>query len=1118
MRIHKLIASGLVAWGSFVGQSSGETIVQKRLNELPRILTPTKMTVGPDDNFQVDVDSGESLMVFTRRANLSTQLYSQRLNEVTEHRILDDSADSRSAILSPSGKTLAFIYYKADAQGDLCEMPVGSPASVTCYKIAGSLESPSWFGEDKILFVRRKDAEKGELVLLDRKSKKQDVLDEGDLWSTAVHPAQSHIAYVKADQFGIQVRVRKVGQSEVTVINVDLPGVSGFPEFSPDGQWIYFSHYFSDSNRDQKIDASDNSVIFRARLSDVMAGKQVIPQQLTSSNENCSFPRARKSFLYVTCDFEGSLDVYRLPLTGVVPESWDAAMVSNAHRTSRNYGQRILLANGLYYRGQIKSRSEYLWLMLSNFVLKEDAVAGRYYLGQLIREDKSVNKSQLAMTDLFLQASAEKNLQISNQITSEFRSKAQKWLSKAKSSSGVTARLTQAAVLGFLNQWNQVRGILKSIKGSQLSGLDHYLYHRVVQNLTAAGKLPPGELVAVYQPLFLGSKMTDESRLYYLYEILSEAQLRYSLAERQSTVVRLEKLVSGVKVLVPLLNAEEVALKLVADKTPAGKAAAYRELDKIMSENRAKYFVFRTLAVRSIDNFIADDEFKYLNYVATTWLKYTQKSDTEFAYARQIYVDKVLARAYGNFGEKKYRYASNHFYGSLSLTDDLESHYGYIKAMELDGKQGELATVYDSLTKRGFVSDNLGYVQSLMEISNGKMSSENADKLLSELHKIDSAYQSPMYQLLLGYLYLKKLELSLDGLGFSQDLLASSHKHLMLAYDLGRENRRIAASALSNLATLHFFVANWGLSRRFFELREPYGFVDKEEEGHFRWFFARTLYQLADGKAAAEQMRKLHKGADPSMRPLLEQQMGFYLLEAGRYSEAAKYLSDFLKGKGHSQWNLARARLALAYSLMKAATAGKKALGATEKNKIVQHLDRVVADSKSLTVVPAKGRQRVQLTPLRIRLLATGLKAQLISGSKRTESLNELARQLEEVKSQLKDVSMTPENWLVFRLKGQYQMADLEHSQGNKTGVHQILDSSWPQVVELAETVGYGFHTQLIEALVGYWGFARLSGYEGKTKSDAEKLTQNVLAKMAEMEDPSGVVKHHSGRIQRVMK
>lgn len=160
----------------------------------------------------------------------------------------------------------------------------------------------------------------------------------------------------------------------------------------------------------------------------------------------------------------------------------------------------------------------------------------------------------------------------------------------------------------------------------------------------------------------------------------------------------------------------------------------------------------------------------------------------------------------------------------------------------------------------------------------------------------------------------------------------------------------------------------------------------------------------------------------------------------------------------------------------------------------------------------------MQLTPLRIRLLATGLKAQLISGSKRTESLNELARQLEEVKSQLKDVSMTPENWLVFRLKGQYQMADLEHSQGNKTGVHQILDSSWPQVVELAETVGYGFHTQLIEALVGYWGFARLSGYEGKTKSDAEKLTQNVLAKMAEMEDPSGVVKHHSGRIQRVMK
>ncbi|MCB0385106.1 MAG: hypothetical protein KDD43_06915, partial [Bdellovibrionales bacterium] len=693
MKFHKLFVCGLIGWGCFTGPSLAETIVQKRLSELPRILTPSKMTVGPDDNFQVDVDSGETLMVFTRRANLSTQLYYQRLNEVTEHRILDDSADSRSAILSPSGKTLAFIYYKADAQGDLCEMPIGSPASVICYKIAGSLESPGWFGEEKILFVRRKDAEKGELVLLDRKTKKQEILDEGDLWSTAVSPAQSHIAYVKQDQFGIQVRVRKVGQSEVTVINVDLPGVSGFPEFSQDGRWIYFSHYFGDSNRDQKIDASDNSVIFRAKLSDVMAGKQVIPQQLTSSNENCSFPRARKNFLYVTCDFEGSLDVYRLPLTGVVPEAWDATRVSNAHRTSRNYGQRILLANGLYYRGQVKSRSDYLWLMLSNFILKDDAIAARYYLGQREREDNSLSKSQLAMTDLLLTASAEKKLQISNQITAEFRTKAQRWLAKAKSQSGLTAKLTQAAIFGFLNQGNQVRGILKGVKGSQLKDLDHYLYHRVVQDLTGSGKMGSGELVTFYLPLFVGSKMTDESRLYYLYELLSESQVRYSLSERQSIVTRLKKSVAGAKALLPLLNAEEVALRLVADKTPAGKAAAYRELDKIMSENRAKYFVFRALAVRSIDNFIADDEFKYLNYVATTWLKYTQKSDTEFAYARQIYVDKVLARAYGNFGEKKFRYASNHFYGSLSLTDDLESHYGYIKSMELDGKRGELSTV-----------------------------------------------------------------------------------------------------------------------------------------------------------------------------------------------------------------------------------------------------------------------------------------------------------------------------------------------------------------------------------------------------------------------------------------
>src|SRR5690606_12476882 len=91
-------------------------------------------------------------------------------------------------------------------------------------------------------------------------------------------------------------------------LDLDLPGVSGFPEFSNDGKYLYFTQFLNDSNRDAKIDGSDHGVVFRLPVSDLKERKKtLIPEQMTSVDRNCSYPSPGVESLYLTCAFFDSL-------------------------------------------------------------------------------------------------------------------------------------------------------------------------------------------------------------------------------------------------------------------------------------------------------------------------------------------------------------------------------------------------------------------------------------------------------------------------------------------------------------------------------------------------------------------------------------------------------------------------------------------------------------------------------------------------------------------------------------------------------------------------------------------------------------------------------------------
>ena len=118
-----------------------------------------------------------------------------------------------------------------------------------------------------------------------------------------------------------------------------LARAGGEPVFARDGRSLYVVQFFSDSNHDGVIDASDHGVLFRVPIS--LSGDAPTvgaPEQLTDTSWDCQYPAPAADRLIATCSHDTDLDVYALPLDGEVPTDWSASSC-RAHRV-RKFARR----------------------------------------------------------------------------------------------------------------------------------------------------------------------------------------------------------------------------------------------------------------------------------------------------------------------------------------------------------------------------------------------------------------------------------------------------------------------------------------------------------------------------------------------------------------------------------------------------------------------------------------------------------------------------------------------------------------------------------------------------------------------------------------------------------
>ena len=109
-----------------------------------------------------------------------------------------------------------------------------------------------------------------------------------------------------------------------------------------------------DTNHDGAIDGDDRSVVFRSAF-DSRADPPVRLdrlEQLTSGAWSCRYPAPSRNQLILTCEAKDRLDVFSLPLDGVVPSGWSESRMQTALDSTRDDDERALLIHHLLRRTQ----------------------------------------------------------------------------------------------------------------------------------------------------------------------------------------------------------------------------------------------------------------------------------------------------------------------------------------------------------------------------------------------------------------------------------------------------------------------------------------------------------------------------------------------------------------------------------------------------------------------------------------------------------------------------------------------------------------------------------------------------------------------------------------------
>lgn len=1062
-------------------------------------LTPlTRITVGPWDNLLPAVAADGSALYYTHTRNQIPTIQRQTQHDQVAVTVLPSSGDTTAAALSPDGSRLALISYADDAQGDLCVVlltpvleqggTVGDEAAIDCISGGNNRaeRTPFWLTNSRLGYLSRApDAGGWDLQLFDTLTRQTTTLLRGEIFSPTASADGRYILYNTLDTRRSQrLMLYDQQQGEVlTLPTFDLPGRSGTYAFSRDGAYLYFSRYLSDTNHDQQIDGSDHSVAFRIPFQTLLdAAGPLLAEQLTSVADNCNFPATSSTHLYLTCAREGSLDIYRLPLTGMVPPSWGQPELQEAYTIARTYEERLLLINSLRYRHPSEGRQLLERLMVLHLQIGEESAVG-FYLQQLesiYGRNNQPRLSQLYRTlHRLIVLATERKRDPAAVVSARYRRLATQAQQQFEGEAGLWTSLEKLALATLDASLQQPLLAMERLASVDLSDsfypLERFLIFELYRDLLTQTQQVE-RLLTLYPNMYNAAELQLESQIYYALHTLRLIESLYA-----DTAARLQALAQlpqpNSPALQSLFRAEQAAILLGEVDDPKSRNQQFKELSTLLRENGSDPLLRKALHTRAIEILGRAEQFETMELLSRNWLLGTHISEMEFYNSAEQYSLITMDKGYGLLAQGQSLAAYSTFYSAIRQTNDLEAHHQFITLGLTQGlnKEDNLAQSYQLLQQQGLLQDRQSYVAALQTLIRGQggPQEQRASLLQAVIKQLQplpqSGLGSAIPQLLLGYLYHEQLLLSQRGYQYDRALFQQAHHHYMLALDLGQDNQRISAAVWENLGWLHFDVRNYALSSAFLLKRGRYPFTHPDRAAAYYWALARSRFYNNEPEAAlqaAEQaLQQASKGGKLPLLPFKERQ-AFYALQAGEYARAVEGYSALERESGISPSNRLNMDLAQGFALFKS--------GQSEAAR--QLLQQLIEQSQQVEAQPAGGGRLLAALPARQQLIAYGLLAQVGDTPAEQQHYRQQRLQLlESLKQQGASLAMEEGRRLSLITQDYHLLAVQYEAAGRYTEMGAAIRSALKSALEWVEEGGgdagpviYRTHINLLSLAISH--------------------------------------------------
>lgn len=309
--------------------------------DLPVLTAPRPVTFGLEHQYDARLTPDGRFLVLTAEKDHSAEITRIEIGSLRRRNLSRHSSTDEHPVLSPDGGLVAFVSRRDDATGALYTAPIETqldflPDFLTGYgleRIEGPTQvvSAEWMPDGGWLVVSG-DPESPEGTRLEM------MAEDGEVRAITPNVLQPTLSPDGRWVAAIRERRLVVVMLESGEVSIAFPGqpeiMDRDPAFHPDGRWIYLARNDEDTNGDGRLGPMDNPALFRAAF-DPETGRVGPPRKLTTNAHAAMLPRLTGDQIYYTSDRGGTLNIWRLPLSGQVPDGWDEMSVLAAAGESR---------------------------------------------------------------------------------------------------------------------------------------------------------------------------------------------------------------------------------------------------------------------------------------------------------------------------------------------------------------------------------------------------------------------------------------------------------------------------------------------------------------------------------------------------------------------------------------------------------------------------------------------------------------------------------------------------------------------------------------------------------------------------------------------------------------